>query len=193
MRQQCRSWNGFERHAGTWLSRLPLTINWKIAGTSGWSVPISQSQTTVFVGQWMEWDSLPPCIVRSFTSLQMVHTHTCMLLSTYIYICIYLSVCLSIYLSMYLCIYVSCMHACMDGWTDGRMDGRTDGWMDVLYVCMYLYIYMIIYVCVFRLELLTNNHKLCRWLSQFKPSLVFSPFPVGPIFIAQGQLTWPDQ
>ena len=34
----------------------------KIAGTSGWSVPISQSQTTVFVGQWMEWDSLPPCI-----------------------------------------------------------------------------------------------------------------------------------
>ena len=35
--------------------------NWKIAGTSGWSVPILQSQTTVFVGQWMEWDSLPPC------------------------------------------------------------------------------------------------------------------------------------
>ena len=62
LRQQCRSWNGFVRHAGTWLSRLPLTINWKIAGTSGWSVPISQSQTTVFVGQWMEWDSLPPCI-----------------------------------------------------------------------------------------------------------------------------------
>ena len=51
-----------KRHAGSWLSRLPLTINWKIAGTSGWSVPISQSQTTVFVGQWMEWDSLPPCL-----------------------------------------------------------------------------------------------------------------------------------
>ena len=33
--------------------------NCKIAGTSGWSAPISQSQTTVFVGQWMEWDSLP--------------------------------------------------------------------------------------------------------------------------------------
>ena len=79
--------------------------NWKIAGTSGWSVPISQSQTTVFVGQWMEWDSLPPCWERicakepyrnrglklkqketwsnkqtssgrSFTSFQMFHTHT---------------------------------------------------------------------------------------------------------------------
>ena len=23
------------RHAGTWLSRLPLTVNWKNAGTSG--------------------------------------------------------------------------------------------------------------------------------------------------------------
>ena len=32
----------------------------RFAGTSGWSVPVSQSQTTVFVGQWMEWDSLPP-------------------------------------------------------------------------------------------------------------------------------------
>ena len=53
------------------------------AGTSGWSVPISQSQTTVFVGQWMEWDSLPPPaswwqyqLGISFTSVQMFHTHT---------------------------------------------------------------------------------------------------------------------
>ena len=38
------------------------SCNMQIAGTSGWSVPISQSQTTVFVGQWMEWASLPPCI-----------------------------------------------------------------------------------------------------------------------------------
>ena len=85
-----------KRRAGSGLSRWPLTTNWKleIAGTSGWSVPISQSQTTVFVGQWMEWDSLPPCVNiekqiheelnqtssapktdRSFTSIQMVHTH----------------------------------------------------------------------------------------------------------------------
>ena len=190
MRQQCRSWNGFERHAGTWLSRLPLTINWKIAGTSGWSVPISQSQTTVFVGQWMEWDSLPPCIVRSFTSLQMVHTHTCMLLSTYIYM--YLSVCLSVYLSIYVSMYRACMHAWMDGRTDGRMDGRTDGWMYCTYVCIYIYIWLYMCVCI-QVGITHQQHKLCRWLSQFKPSLVFSPFPVGPIFIAQGQLTWPDQ
>ena len=58
------------------------------AGTSGWSVPISQSQTTVFVGQWMEWDSLPPALglKREKTErrkrekfniyLDVTHTHT---------------------------------------------------------------------------------------------------------------------
>ena len=56
------------------------------AGTSGWSVPISQSQTTVFVGQWMEWDSLPPCSIRKgeerkkkqekfYIYLDVTHTH----------------------------------------------------------------------------------------------------------------------
>ena len=59
----------------------------RFAGTSGWLFPISQSQTTVFVGQWMERDSLPPpafndngntsyLVGRSFTSVQMFHTHT---------------------------------------------------------------------------------------------------------------------
>ena len=43
-------------------NKLINNESYKFAGTSGWSVPISQSQTTVFVGQWMEWDSLPPCI-----------------------------------------------------------------------------------------------------------------------------------
>ena len=32
--------------------------------TSGWSVPISPSQSTVFVGQWVEWDALPPANVK---------------------------------------------------------------------------------------------------------------------------------
>ena len=37
-------------------------IHKRIAGTSSRRPSkISQSQTTVFVGQWMEWDSLPPC------------------------------------------------------------------------------------------------------------------------------------
>ena len=45
---------------GFWAWPLAIPKNTS-AGTSGWSVPISQSQTTVFVGQWMEWDSLPPC------------------------------------------------------------------------------------------------------------------------------------
>ena len=43
-------------------NKLINNESYKFAGTSGWLVPISQSQTTVFVGQWMEWDSLPPCI-----------------------------------------------------------------------------------------------------------------------------------
>ena len=52
------------------------------AGTSGWSVPISQSQTTVFVGQWMEWDSLPPCRLKTErksegTLVEVLHLFRC--------------------------------------------------------------------------------------------------------------------
>ena len=51
------------------------------AGTSGWSVPISQSQTTVFVGQWMEWDSLPPCRLKTEKSegtlVEVLHLFRC--------------------------------------------------------------------------------------------------------------------
>ena len=57
----------WKRHGGSRVSHVPLQkkLTWKNeAGTSGWSVPISQSQTTVFVGQWMEWDLLPPCCIR---------------------------------------------------------------------------------------------------------------------------------
>ena len=39
----------------------------RFAGTSGWLFPISQSQTTVFVGQWMERDSLPPPHLMTMT------------------------------------------------------------------------------------------------------------------------------
>ena len=90
--------------------------------------------------------------------------------------------------SMYLCIYVSCMHACMDGRTDGRMDVRTDGWMYCTYVCIY------IYVCVYSGWIYRHQQPqiVFRWLSQYQAITGIPAFPVGPIFIAQGQLTWPD-
>ena len=80
-----------KRHAGSWLSRLPLTKNWKIAGT------FSQEHCSVFVGRWLQCSPAPPCWIgkssswlkkrvsrnetakpslRSFTSFQMIHTHT---------------------------------------------------------------------------------------------------------------------
>ena len=69
------------------------------AGTSGWSVPISQSQTTVFVGQWMEWDSLPPCSIRKgeerkkkqekfYIYLDVTHTQTQTQTQTHTHTCI---------------------------------------------------------------------------------------------------------
>ena len=95
-----------KRHAGSWLSRLPLTKNWKIAGT------FSQEHCSVFVGRWLQCSPAPPCWIgkssswlkkrvsrnetakpslRSFTSFQMIHTHThlCAHVShVYIYICV---------------------------------------------------------------------------------------------------------
>ena len=80
-----------KRHAGSWLSRLPLTKNWKIAGT------FSQEHCSVFVGRWLQCSPAAPCWIgkssswlkkrvsrnetakpslRSFTSFQMIHTHT---------------------------------------------------------------------------------------------------------------------
>ena len=80
-----------KRHAGSWLSRLPLTKNWKIAGT------FSQKHCSVFVGRWLQCSPAAPCWIgkssswlkkrvsrnetakpslRSFTSFQMIHTHT---------------------------------------------------------------------------------------------------------------------
>ena len=66
------------RHAGSWLSQLPLTkIGFdKSAGTSGWSAPISSQLMSSFVGSGLMSGPLPPAKLRSFTSLQMVHTHT---------------------------------------------------------------------------------------------------------------------
>ena len=57
-------------HAGSWLSRLPLTKNWKIAGT------FSQEHCGVFVGHWLQCSPAAPCLSRGFTSIQMFHTHT---------------------------------------------------------------------------------------------------------------------
>ena len=80
-----------KRHAGSWLSRFPLTKNWKIAGT------FSQEHCSVFVGRWLQCSPAAPCWIgkssswlkkrvsrnetakpslRSFTSFQMIHTHT---------------------------------------------------------------------------------------------------------------------
>ena len=78
------------RHAGSWLSRLPLPkIGFaKSAGTSGWSIPISSQLMSSFVGSGLMSGPLPPALNgimqteptrkierRSFTSFQMVHTH----------------------------------------------------------------------------------------------------------------------
>ena len=41
------------RQGGGWVSHIPCQENNLLAGMSGLSAPISQSQTTVF-GQWME-------------------------------------------------------------------------------------------------------------------------------------------
>ena len=64
----------WKRHAGSWLSRLPLTQNWKIAGT------FSQEHCSVFVGRWLHCSPAAtitiPCLSRGFTSIQMFHTHT---------------------------------------------------------------------------------------------------------------------
>jgi hypothetical protein len=60
----------WKRHAGSWLSRLPLTKNWKIAGT------FSQEHCSVFVGRWLQCSPAAPCLSRGFTSIQMFHTHT---------------------------------------------------------------------------------------------------------------------
>ena len=62
----------WKRHAGSWLSRLPLTKNWKIAGT------FSQEHCSVFVGRWLQCSPAAPCLSRGFTSIQMfyIHIHT---------------------------------------------------------------------------------------------------------------------
>ena len=86
-----KSW---KRHAGTWLSRLPLTKMEISAGTSSWPSRISHF-TGSFVGHspsemlcppaWKlkinheesnQTSSAPKSTERSFTSIQMVHTHT---------------------------------------------------------------------------------------------------------------------
>ena len=46
----------WKRHAGSWLSRLPLTKNWKIAGT------FSQEHCSVFVGRWLQCSQAAPCL-----------------------------------------------------------------------------------------------------------------------------------
>ena len=89
-------------HAGSWLSRLPLTkIGFdKSAGTSGWSVPISSQLMSSFVGSGLMSGPLPSAKLRSFTSLQMVHAHT----HIYIFIYIY-SMYIYIYVYIYMYIY----------------------------------------------------------------------------------------
>ena len=68
----------WKRHAGSWLSRLPLTKNWKIAGK------FSQEHCSVFVGRWLQCSPAAPCSSRSFTTIQMpcksrsfTSTHRC--------------------------------------------------------------------------------------------------------------------
>ena len=58
-----------ELRSGSWLSRLPLTINWKIAGT------FARRHRWVFVGPCHLCVHGPPAF-RSFASAQMLHTHT---------------------------------------------------------------------------------------------------------------------
>ena len=92
--QWSRSRKNWKRHAGTWLSRLPLTKMEISAGTSSWPSRISHF-TGSFVGHspsemlcppaWKlkinheesnQTSSAPKSTERSFTSIQMVHTHT---------------------------------------------------------------------------------------------------------------------
>ena len=92
--QWLRSRKNWKRHAGTWLSRLPLTKMEISAGTSSWPSRISHF-TGSFVGHspsemlcppaWKlkinheesnQTSSAPKSSERSFTSIQMVHTHT---------------------------------------------------------------------------------------------------------------------
>ena len=82
----------WKRHAGSWLSRFPLTKNWKIAGT------FSKEHCSVFVGRWLQCSPAAPCSSRSFTtiqmpcksrsftSIQMFHTHTHKNVSMYRYV-----------------------------------------------------------------------------------------------------------
>ena len=91
--QWLRSRKNWKRHAGTWLSRLPLTKMEISAGTSSWPSRISHF-TGSFVGHspsemlcppaWKlkinheesnQTSSAPKSTERSFTSIQMVHTH----------------------------------------------------------------------------------------------------------------------
>ena len=60
----------WKRHAGSWLCRVPLTKNWKIAGT------FSQEHCSGFVGRWLQCSPAAPCLSRGFTSIQMFHAHT---------------------------------------------------------------------------------------------------------------------
>ena len=94
LRQQCRNWNSFERQAGTWLSRLPLMKMKKIEQVRGLSVPNPYHCATDASSLDGDiWSTLhPPAYIerkscwpnnkstkqteRSFTSVQMVHTHT---------------------------------------------------------------------------------------------------------------------
>ena len=46
----------WKRHVCSWLSRLPLTKNWKIAGT------FSQEHCSVFVGCWLQCSPAAPCL-----------------------------------------------------------------------------------------------------------------------------------
>ena len=86
-------WN---RQGGSWVSHVPWSEGKVFAGTSGWSVPISSQLMSSFVGSGLMSGPLPPAEtcwsennipkrlhrfkttekVRSFTYLQMVHTHT---------------------------------------------------------------------------------------------------------------------
>ena len=56
--------------SGSWLSRLPLTISWKISGT------FARRHRWVLLGPCHLCVHGPPAF-RSFTSVQMLHTHTC--------------------------------------------------------------------------------------------------------------------
>ena len=66
-----------ERHAGSWLSRLPFRkIDIETAGTSRWSAWISLGHHRELRWAQLYGPSVPPCLSRGFTSIQMFHTHT---------------------------------------------------------------------------------------------------------------------